>query len=802
MWNPLLYCGMSQVAVPSPGIFYPATWLFALTTYSQALAWQMVLHQTLAGGFMFLLVSSFGWGFAPSAAAALTFGLTGYMFALTTNFTLAASSSCLPLLLWSFRSIAVAWSLKKKALMFGLISLGSLATYLVIAAGRPEIFAPSIVILIVFALLNGFNNQKFGVSWRSVIQGWAFQLMAGITGLLLTMPILLPLAEWAKLSPRSIGLTVSHAMMWSCNWYDWACLVLAQPFGDLLVLGAPLLHYVCTRQLYLPYITSDYIGPIAFTLSLWGFFDKHWSWRPALICTIVLFVILCLGEFTPVDPFLITHFPKFSILRYPIKMIIFIIFCLAISGARGLLAVRENALPKAAYVTSSCMWTFALFLGMFFALVGYMNASLNMVSPGIPSSGLRPLGVALIFTSVFGILLSAMSYFVILKKQWKRFGTTEFIAFLLVLMVANLSTVAWNTRQMTEGPDFFKTPTLMAGWLQKHLTPTQGRLLNTYFDPISCPPKYRYKPGTQWTPSFYEYSRQLGVCNSTLDNNTANTFGYEAGETNAYRKMVLDTLNQTKIDDPALDKDADIGLYKLCLSTSTEFVSSQIDRRKTGKTRVLNPEYFEIVESDTKMNLRLYRVKNAGKRAFFAKNWKFVNSQDEIAEQFKTENAPNFEPLKLPLIERKSAIGIVADNNLYAPEIVQAPEAPVTSMPTVPLVAVPDDKKVEILKDSPEHVSVSVASESPGFVILNDHFYPGWQASIDSLPTKTYRANTEARAVYVSAGRHLIEFDFRPDSLYLGLKFAVVGAFLMICYLCTALFPSFWRFTRMMAAGR
>jgi len=40
---------MSQIATPSPGIFYPPMWLFVLFSYSRALALGLLLHQLIAG---------------------------------------------------------------------------------------------------------------------------------------------------------------------------------------------------------------------------------------------------------------------------------------------------------------------------------------------------------------------------------------------------------------------------------------------------------------------------------------------------------------------------------------------------------------------------------------------------------------------------------------------------------------------------------------------------------------------------------------------------------------------------------
>jgi hypothetical protein len=65
-------------------------------------------------------------------------------------------------------------------------------------------------------------------------------------------------------------------------------------------------------------------------------------------------------------------------------------------------------------------------------------------------------------------------------------------------------------------------------------------------------------------------------------------------------------------------------------------------------------------------------------------------------------------------------------------------------------------------------VIVSASLAQPGFVVLADAYYPGWQATIDGQPAPLYRANSVTRAVYAPAGEHLITYRFRPADFYGG----------------------------------
>lgn len=65
-------------------------------------------------------------------------------------------------------------------------------------------------------------------------------------------------------------------------------------------------------------------------------------------------------------------------------------------------------------------------------------------------------------------------------------------------------------------------------------------------------------------------------------------------------------------------------------------------------------------------------------------------------------------------------------------------------------------------------VEIEVNAETPGFLVLADTYYPGWQATVDGVETAVYRADSLLRAVHVPAGRHTVTFFFRPVDFMVG----------------------------------
>ena len=69
-----------------------------------------------------------------------------------------------------------------------------------------------------------------------------------------------------------------------------------------------------------------------------------------------------------------------------------------------------------------------------------------------------------------------------------------------------------------------------------------------------------------------------------------------------------------------------------------------------------------------------------------------------------------------------------------------------------------------------ERVKLDVDAVRPALLVLNDSFFPGWQATIDGAPTKIFKTNGLVRGVYVGRGHHRIAFEYAPKSFALGLR--------------------------------
>jgi hypothetical protein len=63
---------------------------------------------------------------------------------------------------------------------------------------------------------------------------------------------------------------------------------------------------------------------------------------------------------------------------------------------------------------------------------------------------------------------------------------------------------------------------------------------------------------------------------------------------------------------------------------------------------------------------------------------------------------------------------------------------------------------------------VTIDAEGPGYLVLTDMWFPGWQCHLDGAPVPVRRGDYVFRAVELPAGTHHVAFTFAPHSYVLG----------------------------------
>jgi hypothetical protein len=86
-----------------------------------------------------------------------------------------------------------------------------------------------------------------------------------------------------------------------------------------------------------------------------------------------------------------------------------------------------------------------------------------------------------------------------------------------------------------------------------------------------------------------------------------------------------------------------------------------------------------------------------------------------------------------------------------------------------------------IVRYEPARVEIETDAPAAGWLVLTDTHYPGWEATVDGAYAPIARANYLFRAVWVEAGAHRVEFDYRPKSFRLGAAAAAAGLAAAAC---------------------
>jgi hypothetical protein len=89
-------------------------------------------------------------------------------------------------------------------------------------------------------------------------------------------------------------------------------------------------------------------------------------------------------------------------------------------------------------------------------------------------------------------------------------------------------------------------------------------------------------------------------------------------------------------------------------------------------------------------------------------------------------------------------------------------------------------ENVVVKQYEPQCVVLEAKLESPGFVVLADIFYPGWELRVDGEVRPIYRTNRAMRGAIVQAGTHTLIYEYKPQSVRVGAGLSIVGLFLLV----------------------
>lgn len=170
--------------------------------------------------------------------------------------------------------------------------------------------------------------------------------------------------------------------------------------------------------------------------------------------------------------------------------------------------------------------------------------------------------------------------------------------------------------------------------------------------------------------------------------------------------------------------------------------------------RELSPQRFRRVLTDRRTHL--YENPQALPRAFTLPQARFL---PDLAAVRAAMAAPDFDPRAAVLLEGEEG---------FPP----LPKGESPSGGTSPL-----STAFSVAEETPNRVTVKgVVPQSLGaWLVLNDTYYPGWQAYVDGQRQPIRRAYGTLRAVRLEAGSHEVRFVYQPTSFRVGMFLALAA---------------------------
>lgn len=187
---------------------------------------------------------------------------------------------------------------------------------------------------------------------------------------------------------------------------------------------------------------------------------------------------------------------------------------------------------------------------------------------------------------------------------------------------------------------------------------------------------------------------------------------------------------------------------------TTKYIDSQdLELKKTINTTisdVFNFKKYRIYESP----VNIYQYKNFLPRAFIVHKAIIAKDEEGIFEKL---NDPSFNPREIAILEGE---GFFLKMSVESEDI--------------------GKDSVEIIHYSPNGIRLKANLKKNGLLILNEIFFPGWQAYVDGQKEHIFKANYIMRSVYLREGSHAVEFVYTPLSFKIGATITLLTTLILL----------------------
>jgi hypothetical protein len=727
MWNPYLLCGYPLIADGTVGFFYPLKWPLLALNASQVFMFSAMLRVFLAGFFMFLYLSYIGVGRKAALFGALCFMLNGFFIVWNEFPTIIESAIWLPLMFLLIEKIVRQGEWKYFLALAAVLSMS-------ILAGMFQIALYNIYASGLYLLWRGIGERK-----RLTRKKLALLLSCFCASVLVALALsavqVLPFYELISRTHRQKVDLQKEFFPTVCPPEFMVQYLMPEFFGshtegDFWFLGMAqhMNEDLKNNEAWSSNLAelNGYTGVIVFIFALMALVGKKrkLSWffvLLILISRLPVFSKIGLSLYYYVIPGFQTSWAGRLSFLY-----MFALICLAAFGLdKTLSSAQEEDFEKGDRWLLRTCWYLIAFSLLFLLVAAYFR---NFDTDYLSSTFANGTGLPERFYGYYIAILAA-GYF------WQHTLRT-IITFIGIIAAFSITFFLFKKRKIL--PQHLAYVVILLAltelfYFQHRFHPVQKK------DLFSKTESIRYLQKNLGSARIARYGNS-GV----LPFNTSLFYGLR--DSQGYLALVVGRASSFL---KALDENSVIHER-----WATSFMNPQALEKQMFD--LLNVKY---VLTDTKTTLkkgrfrlmledgiRIYEYEGAIPRAFFVRNYKVLQSGDEV---LKTLSGSAVDLRKTVLLE----------------------EVPHEALPPSTSISA---AVARIVSDNPNAVEIEVNTPEDGFLVLNDTFYPGWKAYVDGAEQKIYRANYMFRAVFVSAGKHEIAFRYRPASLFIGATISAI----------------------------
>jgi hypothetical protein len=321
LWNALNGAGAPLLANYQSALLYPLHW----PGYALPTAWAMsasaVVHLFIAGCGMWAFTGALGANGLGRGVSALAFGLTSYLVARASTYPIVTAAAWLPWLMWAVHALS---GPRPARAAFWLTVFAAL----LLLAGHAQTAWYSLLLAGLYALYRAAALRRGRPLWWAA---GAVALAASVAALQLV-----PTAELLLSSQRGGGVERDFALNFS--YAPVRALNLFAPFA----FGGPADGTYYTNGVF--FEDAVYVGLLPLIAALVALLKWPWCRRAADLlgqavpffgAAVLIALLLAMGTYTPVFPFLFDHVPTFDLFQAPVRWHLWTAFGLAALSAIG-----------------------------------------------------------------------------------------------------------------------------------------------------------------------------------------------------------------------------------------------------------------------------------------------------------------------------------------------------------------------------------------------------------------------------------------------------------------------------------